>query len=441
MSAEIFISYARADRDRVLPLVERLREAGVTYWLDEGNIQGATLWGKEIVEAIRNAKVLVLFATEASFKSKNVAKEVAIASEWQKPILPVYLERVQVPDTLHYQLAGIQHVEFFAEQEEEAFNGMLGALHTIGVAINENIEIKPPSVATHHAPFILKKQAKSKKPLIVGLATLAIIGLALSLKFSETTENKGDSTKISPVNGSAKRIALVPFRNIGPQQEDSFLAEGMHEDIDAMLSMAPNLMVKDGSRFKAQANDAGAIGKALQVDAIVTGSVRQAAGQLRVIVKLVDTRTEANLWTKTFDKKEGDVFAIQREIAQSVAEGLSIKLDAGYETRLAKRQPDNLEAYNLYLKGRALCNTRTKENMTAAIADFELALAKDPGFALAHVGIADCYSMLAAYGYSPTIIAYPKAKKELQAALKLNNGISEAHSSLGWVYYNYDWDW
>ena len=441
MSAEIFISYARADRDRVLPLVERLREAGVTYWLDEGNIQGATLWGKEIVEAIRNAKVLVLFATEASFKSKNVAKEVAIASEWQKPILPVYLERVQVPDTLHYQLAGIQHVEFFAEQEEEAFNGMLGALHTIGVAINENIEIKPPSVATHHAPFILKKQAKSKKPLIVGLATLAIIGLALSLKFSETTENKGDSTKISPVNGSAKRIALVPFRNIGPQQEDSFLAEGMHEEIDAMLSMAPNLMVKDGSRFKAQANDAGAIGKALQVDAIVTGSVRQAAGQLRVIVKLVDTRTEANLWTKTFDKKEGDVFAIQREIAQSVAEGLSIKLDAGYETRLAKRQPDNLEAYNLYLKGRALWNTRTKENMTAAIADFELALAKDPGFALAHVGIADCYSMLAAYGYSPTIIAYPKAKKELQAALKLNNGISEAHSSLGWVYYNYDWDW
>ena len=152
MSAEIFISYARADRDRVLPLAERLREAGVTYWLDEGNIQGATLWGKEIVEAIRNAKVLVLFATEASFESKNVAKEVAIASEWEKPILPVYLERVQVPDTLHYQLAGIQHVESFAEQEEEAFNGILGALHTIGVAINENIEIKPCLLYTSPSP-------------------------------------------------------------------------------------------------------------------------------------------------------------------------------------------------------------------------------------------------------------------------------------------------
>ena len=118
---------------------------------------------------------MALFATEASFESKNVAKEVAIASDWEKPILPVYLERVQVPDTLHYQLAGIQHVKLFAEQEEEAFNGMLGALQNIGVAINENIEIKPPSVVAHHAPFILKKQAKSKKPLIFGLATLAII--------------------------------------------------------------------------------------------------------------------------------------------------------------------------------------------------------------------------------------------------------------------------
>ena len=105
-------------------------------------------------------------------------------------------------------------------------------------------------MATHHAPFILKKQAKSKKTLIVGLATLAIIGLTLSLNFTETTEKKGDSAKISPVNGSAKRIALVPFRNIGPEQEDSFLAEGMHEEIEAMLSMAPNLMVNDGTRFK-----------------------------------------------------------------------------------------------------------------------------------------------------------------------------------------------
>ena len=118
------------------------RPVSPTGWT-RATIQGATLCSKEIVEAIRNAKVLVLFATEASFDFKNVPKEVAIASDWEKPILPVYLERVQVPDTLHYQLAGIQHVKLFAEQEEEAFNGMLGALHTIGVAVYENIEIKP----------------------------------------------------------------------------------------------------------------------------------------------------------------------------------------------------------------------------------------------------------------------------------------------------------
>ena len=118
---------------------------------------------------------------------------------------------------------------------------------------------------------------------------------SLSLHFSGTAEKSGDSVQNSPEEGSSKRIALVPFRNIGPLHEDNFLTEGMHEEIGAMLSMAPNLMVKDGSRFMEQTNDARAIGEALQVDAIVTGSVRQAAGQLRVIVKLVDTRTEANL--------------------------------------------------------------------------------------------------------------------------------------------------
>ena len=131
MSAEIFISYARADRDRVLPIAERLRKAGVTYWLDEGNIQGATLWGKEIVEAIRNAKLFVLFATEASFESKNVAKEVAIASEWEKQILPVYLERVQVPDTLHYQLAGIQQVKLSPSRRKRRSTACSGPSKTL----------------------------------------------------------------------------------------------------------------------------------------------------------------------------------------------------------------------------------------------------------------------------------------------------------------------
>ena len=214
----------------------------------------------------------------------------------------------------------------------------------------------------------------------------------------------------------------------------------MHEEINAMLSMAPNLMVKDGSRFKDQINDVKIVGQSLEVESILTGSVIQSMGKLRVIVKLVDAKTEANLWTKTFDKNEGDFFTIQREIAQSVAEGLSINLDSEYKNLIAKRQTKNLEAYNLYLEARLLWNTRKKNKMYQAIEKYELALAKDPDFALGHAGIAECYNMIAAYSFSPASIAYPKAKRALDQALKINENISEIHSRLGWYYYSYEYD-
>ena len=182
------------------------------------------------------------------------------------------------------------------------------------------------------------------------------------------------------------------------------------------------------------------IGQSLEVDSIVTGTVMQANGRLRVIVKLVDASTEANLWTKTFDKTEGDFFTIQREIAQSVAEGLSVNLDGEFESIITKRQTENLEAYNLYLEARVLWNTRNKDKMYQAIEKYELALAKDPQFALGHVGIAECYNMIGGYGFSPPSIAYPKSKRALDQSLKINENISEAHSSLGWYYYAYEYD-
>ena len=190
-------------------------------------------------------------------------------------------------------------------------------------------------------------------------------------------------------------------------------------------------MVKDGSRFKDQINDVKIVGEKLGVGSILSGSVMQSNGQLRVIVKLVDVKTEANLWAKTFDKNEGDFFTIQREIAQSVAEGLSINLNNEYKALIAERQTENLEAYNLYLEARLLWNTRNKEKMYQAIEKYELALVKDPQFAMGHVGIAECYNMIGGYSYSPPSIAYSKSKRALDQALMINENISEAHSSLG----------
>ena len=111
-----------------------MRSAGIGVWVDEGGIHGASLWGQEIVDAIDASKVMVLMISDSSITSDNVVKELSIASEEKKPILPVYLQRSQLPKSMRYQLAGIQHIEFFEEQEDEAFQSMLVSLSRLGVS-------------------------------------------------------------------------------------------------------------------------------------------------------------------------------------------------------------------------------------------------------------------------------------------------------------------
>jgi len=456
MSAEVFISYAARDRERVLGLVERLRKAGVTVWIDQVGIDVSTMWSQEIVSAIKGCKVMLLSISPHSTESENVVKELALASERKKPIIPVYLEAAEIPETMEYQLAGIQRVEYFMENEDIAFKAMLRSLVKRGVHVDEEgagldmNEGFETSIASH-APEPQKTtvSANRKVGVVTPLLVLAVIGLVLALvlrpdKYPETSGDQAAPVeKSEPIQAKQNKtsITVLPFRNIGPSINESFLADGMHEEIDAMLSMTPSLIVKNASRMKDMALDPRSVGEALKVDSVLTGTVRQSDGQLRVTVKLVDTKTEENIWASTFDKSESDIFSVQREIAQKVVEGLKLKLGAGQQDLIVNRQTKDLEAYNLYINGRRMWKTRTREGMRDSIEKFEIALSKDPDFALAYVGIADAYNQLVMYRHSPPEVAFPKAKEELKKALALNDSLSEAHASLGCIQYVYDCNW
>ena len=456
MSAEVFISYAARDRERVLGLVERLRKAGVTVWIDQVGIDVSTMWSQEIVSAIKGCKVMLLSISPHSTESGNVVKELALASERKKPIIPVYLEAAEIPETMEYQLAGIQRVEYFRENEDAAFKAMLRSLVKRGVHVDEEgagldmNEGFETSIASH-APEPQKTtvSANRKVGVVTPLLVLAVIGLvlALVLRPDKSPETSGDQAapveKSEPIQAKQNKtsITVLPFRNIGPSNNESFLADGMHEEIDAMLSMTPSLIVKNASRMKDMALDPRSVGEALKVDSVLTGTVRQSGAQLRVTVKLVNTKTEENIWASTFDKSESDIFSVQREIAQKVVEGLKLKLGEGQQDLIVNRQTKDLEAYNLYINGRKMWKTRTREGMRDSIEKFELALSKDPKFALAYVGIADAFNQLVMYGHSPPKVSFPKAGDELKKALALNDSLSEAHASLGFIYYIYDWNW
>jgi hypothetical protein len=134
-SADVFISYSRDDKDRVFELVDRLRAAGVQLWIDQGGIDGATLWGEQIVNALDQSKVLLLMVSPAAVRSHNVAKEVMLTSERKGLILPVHLEPTTIPSSLKYPLAGIQHIEYFHGDADANLRAILRSLEHAGAII------------------------------------------------------------------------------------------------------------------------------------------------------------------------------------------------------------------------------------------------------------------------------------------------------------------
>ena len=191
MSAEVFISYASKDRERILDLVDRLDAAGVSVWIDQMGIEGATMWSQEIVAAIRSCKVLILAISENSAGSENVVKEVALASEGRKRILPVYIEQAEIPESMAYQLAGIQRIEFFEGQEDAAQQAVIRALAKLGATVADDASAaaaNTPRSASHGPSHPTgKTEAKSEVAVWLKVAAavvgLAVLGLAGTLFF------------------------------------------------------------------------------------------------------------------------------------------------------------------------------------------------------------------------------------------------------------------
>lgn len=255
-----------------------------------------------------------------------------------------------------------------------------------------------------------------------------------------------DRTGKSPTEISAgrERIAILPFVNISPDPKDEYFADGMTEELISTLSKIHPLKVISRTsvmRYKRTEKSVRDISKELNVGSILEGSVRKDAIELRITVKLIDVQNDEHVWSQDYEKKMENVFAVQKEIAKNAVESLRLELLPKDKRRVEKQGTRNVEAYELYLKGRFLWNKRSLDSMREAIEFFRAATTKDPSFALPHVGIADCYSLLTINGYLPGEEGYPKAKQAIRRALELDEALAEAHASLGLIRSDADWDW
>ena len=239
-------------------------------------------------------------------------------------------------------------------------------------------------------------------------------------------------------------IAVLPFVNVSGDQNTEYLSDGITESLINNLSQLPNLKIKSRDsvfHYKGKETDPEEVARQLGVRAIFKGRLTHRGDTLSISSELIDARNDDHLWGQQYNRKLADIFALQDEIAREITNTLRLRLTAQDEKRLAKRYTENVEAYQDYLEGRYQWDKKTEEGFKKGVEYFQQAIAKDPKYALAYAGLADCYTGLAGFGFVPAKEGYPKALEEALKALEIDDKLAEAHASLAFIKSNYDWDW
>jgi TolB-like protein/class 3 adenylate cyclase/Tfp pilus assembly protein PilF len=284
------------------------------------------------------------------------------------------------------------------------------------------------------------RSRRSRWPLIALLMALAVVG---GLSWWLYRQHPAPSLPSAAAPAERKSIAVLPFTNMSPDKAEEYLSDGMTEEIIGALSKVSRLQVAartSSFAFKGKSEDIRKIGEQLNVKTVLEGSVTKVGDKLRVAAQLINVADGYHLWSETYDREMQDIFTIRSDVAQRVTDALRVTLQAGERRRLEKNPTDDLEAYNLYLRGRYAWSRSSEAGAKQAIDYFNQAIARDPTFALAYAGLADAYWEISDW-YLPPHDAMPKARAAAQRALEIDPNLAEAHTALGVVANQYDWDW
>jgi len=301
----------------------------------------------------------------------------------------------------------------------------------IALALAWMFEITPEGIKrTEDVDLVAAAQQPKKRTwiFVVIIGALVSIGLFFLGRYSA-----GNKTA-SPAGISNKSIAVLPFENLSRDPDNAYFAEGVQDEILTRLAKVADLKVisrTSTQHFKSTPDNLPEIAKQLGVAHIVEGSVQKASDQVRVNVQLLNAMTDAHLWAETYDRKLTDIFAVESDIAKSIAEMLQARLSGSEKSSIAKTTTVNPEAYELYLRGKFFAEKRTGADLRKSIEYYDQSIAKDPGYPLAYVGLADSHLLLTAYGATSPKESITPAKVALKKALDLDDSLAQAHASSG----------
>jgi adenylate cyclase len=326
---DIFISYSSKDRENAEQLTELLTSAGLHVWIDKTGIDIATSWSEEIVDAIDNCKVFIVILSSSSIASHNVVKEVALASEKRKKIVPLDLEPVEIPKSLQYALAGIQRCPM---------TNIDRLIRTIG---------KFGLEATSVPKITLVRETDSRKSLMI-----------------------------------------LPFEDLSPTADNQWFADGIVSEMISSLTNVKSLKVTNAQTTKEFKNYKGHLAlyaKEMGIRYFVQGDVRKFGDNIKITSRLLDIETGDHLWQESMKGTMDDIFDIQESVARHVVKGLRIILTEEEDAKIEEQPTGSAEAYELYLKAKDYYDRHTRVDMERSLGIYEEVVKLDPEFADAYI--------------------------------------------------------
>src|ERR1700722_5148936 len=293
------------------------------------------------------------------------------------------------------------------------------------------------------AAAVLRSGTIRARKIFLGSVLAAVVALSGFLLLMRMAARRGNGSNQIQGAVTIHSLAVLPFQNLGARGGDEYLGLGMADALITRLGNTGKIIVRPTSSIQKYAEkqlSPQAAGQEQGVDAVLDGRIQRESDHVRLTVQLIRVRDGVQLWGETFDKQFTDIFALEDSLSERVAQSIRLKLTGDETRRFTKRATERPDAYEAYVKGRYFWNKRTDKGMKKGLEYFRQAITLDPTFAEAYVGVADSYATLGLYAVLPPKEAFPAAKDAVKRALEMDDGLAEAHATLGFINFYYDWN-
>ena len=288
-----------------------------------------------------------------------------------------------------------------------------------------------------------ERDRRPARPWVLGVGLVAVL-LVVAVAVWSRSRTHTPAVAPSAAVATPPSAAVLPFADLSPAHDQEYFSDGLTDELITALSKVDGLRVAartSSFQFKGREVDVRQVGRQLDVGSVLEGSVRRSGNRVRISAQLVSARDGYQLWADSYDRDLADVFAVQEDIARSIVGALRVQLGHRASTRLAARPTQDLEAHDLYLKGRFAWNQRTADGLREAVRYLEQAVARDPGFAQAQAGLASAYLLVAPYSGEPWAHSWKRSQAAAARALALDSTLAEAYTALAYGAMIYDFEW